>query len=174
MARDRKYRVTGLSSTESLAGAPKAASLSMLLIALVAVSAVAQAGDEEAVEAAVERFLAALGDGDLDAVPDMFVSSANIGTASLRDGQWVSSTLTFADWIEKMRQRGTWRRFREPVSEFTIHVEDGRMAFVRADATVVVEDRAVSHNIDYFTLVREDGAWKFLSASYVARPIDTD
>jgi hypothetical protein len=48
------------------------------------------------------------------------------------------------------------------------------MAFVRADATFIVEDRVVSHNIDYFTLVRDGGAWRFLSASYVARPVSAD
>lgn len=48
------------------------------------------------------------------------------------------------------------------------------MAFVRANATVFVDDQARSHNIDYFTLVREDGAWKILSASYVAKSIGSD
>jgi len=48
------------------------------------------------------------------------------------------------------------------------------MAFVRADATLIRDGQARSHNIDYFTLVREDSAWKFLSASCVAKPIDSD
>ncbi len=48
------------------------------------------------------------------------------------------------------------------------------MAFVRADATVIVDDQVRSHNIDYFTLVRDGGAWKFLSASYVAKPVSPD
>jgi len=48
------------------------------------------------------------------------------------------------------------------------------MAFVRADATVIRDGQARSRNIDYFTLVREDGAWKFLSASYVAKPIESE
>ena len=119
----------------------------------------------------VESFLIAVGDGNLDALPSMFVSNANIGTASLRDGSWVTSTMTFDEWLATLRERATWTRFREPVAEFTVHVEVSRMAFVRADVTVFVDDQARSHNIDYFTLVREDGAWKFLSASYVARPI---
>ena len=48
------------------------------------------------------------------------------------------------------------------------------MAFVRADATVIVDDQVRSHNIDYFTLVRDGGTWKFLSASYVAKPVSPD
>jgi hypothetical protein len=148
--------------------------LSTLLLIIGQSSALAQSEDEEAAKGLVESFLIAVGDGDLDALPDMFVSDANIGTASLRDGSWVASTMTIEEWLTSLRKRTTWTRFREPVSEFTIHVEDSRMAFVRADATVFVDDQASSHNIDYFTLVREDGAWKFLSASYVAKPIVSD
>lgn len=134
----------------------------------------AQSDDEEAVKSHVESFLAAVGEGDLDALPVMFVSDANIGTASLRDGSWVASTMTFEEWMSSLRESTTWTRFSEPVSEFTVHVEDSMMAFVRADATVIRDGQARSRNIDYFTLVREDGAWKFLSASYVAKPIESE
>jgi len=119
----------------------------------------------------VNSFLTALGDGDLDAVPAMFVPNANIGTASLRDGKWIASTTTFEQWFDSLKARTSWSRFREPVSKFDVFIEDGQMAFVRADATIVTDDVARSHNIDYFTLVRQDGSWKFLSASYVAKPI---
>lgn len=148
--------------------------LSTLLLIIGPSSALAQSEDEEAAKGLVEAFLIAVGDGDLDALPDMFVSNANIGTASLRDGSWDTSTMTFDEWLTSLRKQTTWTRFREPVSEFTIHVEDSRMAFVRANATVFVDDQARSYNIDYFTLVREDGKWKFLSASYVAKPITSD
>ena len=102
------------------------------------------------------------------------LSNANIGTASLREGKWVASTKTFKEWIGELKAETSWTRFREPVTEFTVHIEDGQMAFVRADATLIVEDQVVSHNIDYFTLVRDGGAWRFLSASYVARPVSAD
>ncbi len=107
----------------------------------------------------------------MDALPIMFVSRANIGTASLREGKWIASTMTFEEWIIELKAETTWTRFREPVTEFTVHIEEDQMAFVRADATVIVDDRVSSHNIDYFTLVREVGAWKFLSVSYVAKTV---
>lgn len=138
------------------------------------VSAYGQSEDEQAVKGLVESFLVAVGDGDLKALPDMFVSNANIGTASFRDGSWVSSTMTFGEWLEMLNAQATWTRFQEPVTEFTVHVEDSQMAFVRAVATVFVEEQARSHNVDYFTLVRENGAWKFLSASYTAKPVVSD
>ena len=137
-------------------------------------SAWGQNDDERAVTDLVSGFLIALGEGDLDAIPEMFVSNANIGTASLREGKWVASTKAFEEWFGEQKARKTWTRFREPVTKFTVHIEDGQMAFVRADATVIVDDVARSHNIDYFTLVREEGSWKFLSAAYVAKPIISD
>lgn len=161
-------------SASSLVRAAMATGLCAVLLLLPVSDASAQAAEEASVKRVVERFLAALGEGDLEALPGMFAPGASIGTASLRDGAWVTSTLSFEAWLATLRQRTTWRRFREPVSEFTVHIEDGPMAFVRADATVIVDDRAVSHNIDFFTLVQADGTWKFLSASYIARPLQTE
>ena len=145
-----------------------------LLLIIGLSSAMAQTEDEESAKNLVESFLLAVGDRNLDTLPDMFVSNANIGTASLRDGSWVTSTMTFDEWLATLREETTWTRFREPVAEFTVYVEDSRMAFVRADATLFVDDQARSYNIDYFTLVRENGARKFLSASYVAKPVAPD
>ena len=134
-------------------------------------SAWGDSDEERIVKEIVNQFLITLGDGNLDALPAMFVSNANIGAASLREGKWVASTQTFEEWFSELKAETTWTRFREPVTEYTVHIEDSQMAFVRADATFIVEDVARSRNIDYFTLVREDGTWKFLSASYVAKPI---
>jgi hypothetical protein len=135
-------------------------------------SAWGESDDEQVVKDVVDQFLITLGDGDLDALPAMFVSNANIGSASLREGKWVASTKTFEEWFGELKAEKTWTRFQEPVTEFTVHIEAGQMAFVRADATFIVDDLALSHNIDYFTLVRDGGAWKFLSASYVAQPVE--
>lgn len=145
-----------------------------LLLVIGPLGASAQGDDEEAVKKHVENFLTALGDGNLDVIPDMFVANANIGTARLHDDSWVTSTITFEEWITSLRKRTTWNKFSEPVSEYTIHIEDSMMAFVRADATIIRDGLVRSRNIDYFTLVREGGAWKFLSASYVAKPVKSE
>ncbi len=56
--------------------------------------------------------------------------------------------------------------YREPVSQFTILVDDGQLAFVRAVATLQRAGRVQSQNIDYFTLLRDSsGAWKFVNGS---------
>jgi hypothetical protein len=160
-----------------LRNAARTAFSSLLGIAVlftVLSSAWAQSDGEQDVKDLVDQFLLAVGDGNLDALPAMFVSDANIGSVSQQKGKWVTSTKTFAEWLNEMKAETTWTRFREPVTEFTVHIEDGQMAFVRADATVIVDDQVRSHNIDYFTLVREDSVWKFLSASYVAKPVSPD
>lgn len=129
------------------------------------------ASDEEAVKAVVNRFLLAIGDYDLEALPPMFTANANIGVASLRDGQWRAITYTFEEFHAMLKARENPSRYEEPVSQFTVHVDRGALAFVRADATLIRDGRRRSHNIDYFTLLKDNGRWKFLSASYVATPI---
>lgn len=143
--------------------------LALTVVPAASEGAVTQGSDEQAVKDVVERFLSALGDGDIDALPAMFTAKANIGIAALRDGKWVTSTATFEDWFTVQRSRSDGIHFREPVSHFTVHIEDGQLAFVRADASIVVDGEIRSHNIDYFTLMREHGVWKFLSAAYVAK-----
>jgi len=143
------------------AGAPLAASPGEISVA----------SDEEAVQEVVNRFLIAIGSYDLDALPAMFTANANIGAVALRDGQWRTTTYAFEDFYSMLKARTEPSRYQEPVSHFTVHVEPEGLAFVRADATLVRDGRARSNNIDYFTLMKEGGVWKFLSASYVARPI---
>lgn len=127
--------------------------------------------DKEAVKAAVERFLVAIGDRDLDALPPMFTENANIGAARIRDGEWTATTYTFEEFHSMLKSRDNLSKYQEPVSGFTVYVERGGLAFVRADATLISEGKPRSNNIDYFTLLKDKGTWKFLSASYVSTPI---
>jgi len=126
--------------------------------------------DEMAVKSAVEGLLAAMGTHDLDALPDMFAAEANIGIASLRDGDWTTSTMRFEQFLAELEAEIDPTPYTEPVAEFTVHVDRGRLAFVRADATLFVDGQAVRHNFDYFTLIKEYGTWKFVNASYVGTP----
>ena len=130
------------------------------------------ATDEAAVEAAVETFLLAIGNRDLEALPPMFLANANIGVARIRGGESVATTYTFEEFHAMLKSKSNSSKYQEPVSHFTVHVERGALAFVRADATLIVDGQPRSHNIDYFTLLKDNGVWKFLSASYVSTPIN--
>jgi len=145
--------------------------LTLLVIAALGCRDSNASEDERAVTDVVERFLRAAGRYDLDSLPLFFAPDANIGAASLRDGEWVTSTLTFDEWHASLGERTNPRPYTEPVSEFTVHVDNGQLAFVRADATLMRDGQAQSHNIDYFTLIRHDGIWKILSGSYTSVPI---
>jgi Putative lumazine-binding len=126
--------------------------------------------DERAVTEVVERFLRAAGRYDLDSLPLFFAPDANVGAASLRENEWVTSTLTFDEWYEFLGTQTKPRPYTEPVSDFTVHVENGRLAFVRADAVLIRDGHEQSHNIDYFTLIRLNGEWRILNGSYTSVP----
>jgi len=125
--------------------------------------------DEKAVKKMVEDLLVAIGNGDLEVFEQMFWPRGVIGSSSYREGKWKNGATTIEDYLANKRENPS--RFTEPVSNFTIHISESQLAFVKADATLFREGKAQSHNMDYFTLLKKDGTWKFLSASYTAKPI---
>ena len=116
----------------------------------------------------VEQFLTAAGNYDLEAIPALFSVKANIAGASLRDGKWITYTMTIQEFLERLKSRSNPTKYTEPVSNFTIHMEMGMLAFVRADAILKVNGEPKTNNYDYFTLIKEDGNWKILNGSYVS------
>jgi hypothetical protein len=127
--------------------------------------------DKAAVKILVERFLTAAGNYDVDLMPEMFSEKANIGGASLRNGQWNTFTMTIAEFMELLKSRDNPTKYTEPVSNYTILMESGMLAFVKADAVLIRNGKPQSNNFDYFTLIKENGEWKILNGSYVSIPI---
>lgn len=144
--------------------------LSLVAMTVASSSPAAAPSDEEAVKAVVERFLVALGSGDYESIPVMFAPKATISHPARIDGKPTMVNETFAEWMAARVASPTRPKFREPVNEFTVHVDDG-LAFIRADAHLYVGDELRSNNLDYFTLIKIDGEWKFVNASYVTRPV---
>ena len=124
--------------------------------------------DKLAVKTLVERFLIAAGSYDVEAMPEMFCEKANIGGASFRNGKWNTFTMTFAEFLEILKSESNPTKYTEPVSDFTVHMEMGMLAFVRADAIFTINGEPRNNNLDYFTLIKEDGNWKILNGSYVS------
>ena len=133
-----------------------------------------QTSDEQIVRLLVEQLITAAGSYDLDTFEGMMAANANIGWASFRHGTWTTSTMSVEDWIAEARSEVDPILYTEPVGHWTVHVDGGHLAFVRADAVVHVDGRPERHNIDYFTLIKHDGVWKFLTLSYVGRPAHDD
>ena len=136
---------------------------------LVPATARAQSPDATAAQAAVERFLDVLGNRDLDALPPLFAPTATMAIARQRDGQWSYTTQTFEEWLAGLRAQVPGTRFREPLTNVTVHVEDGHLAFVRADFTVVIDGQVRSHGVDYFTLVKDGAAWRIVNGAYTSK-----
>lgn len=141
------------------------------LVACVAVPAAAraQSDDERAVRAAVEHFLDVLGSRRLDELPDLFAPKATMVVVRQREGQWTHSTSTVDEFLATLRAQATPTTFREPFTGVSVRVEDGRLAFLRAAFTVVIDGMVRSHGVDYFTLVKDGASWKLLNASYTSK-----
>lgn len=120
----------------------------------------------------VEQFLIAAGNYDLDAIPELFSEKANIAGASLRDGKWITYTATIQEFLERLKADSNPTKYTEPVSNFTVHMEMGMLAFVKAEAIFTINGVPRNNNFDYFTLVKEDGNWKILNGSYVSVRIE--
>ena len=125
--------------------------------------------DERAVQAAVEQFLDVLGSRQLDRLPALFAPKATMVVVRQRDGQWSHTTSTVDEFLATLRAQASPTTFTEPLTNVSVRVEDGQLAFVRADFTVVIGGTVRSHGVDYFTLVKDAGAWKLVNASYTSK-----
>jgi hypothetical protein len=134
-------------------------------------TAVELRSEERELIAVVERFLTVCGTNDLDSLEVMAAPYASVGYASLHDTTWSTGTLPWKEFIAGLRAKTDPVHYTEPVQKYTIHITEGKMAFVLADATYSPNGKAARHNIDYFTLIKLDGQWEFLSISYVGLPL---
>jgi hypothetical protein len=126
--------------------------------------------DETEVLETVEHFLFAAGNYDIEAMSNMMTDHANVGSVRYNEGESVITTMTIQDYFDDVKKRTT-RPYFEPVREYTIHLNDDHLAFLRADAILYASGVPQSHNMDYFTLMKDGESWKFLSLSYSTTPI---
>ncbi|WP_163514630.1 ester cyclase [Gelidibacter japonicus] len=126
--------------------------------------------DEEDVKATIEQFLIVAGNYNLDAMANMMADKASLAIARLRDGKWTTETMLIEDRLAAAK-KSVNRPYFEPVNEYTIHVSDGHLAFVKADAVLHAFGVPLLHNIDYFTLIKENEVWKFINISFTSTRI---
>lgn len=127
--------------------------------------------EELAVKAVIEQFLKVAGNYELDSMRTLFNANANIGSVSLKEGQWNTKTMSIEDFISLLGSREDPPKYVEPVSSYTIHMTEGMLAFVKAEAVLYRNGIPKSNNFDYFTLIKENENWKILNGSYVSIPI---
>jgi hypothetical protein len=141
-----------------------------LLVAL-ATPALAQPADKKAVQEAVERFLLNLGDHEFDKVAADLAPKAIVIVTRQRNGEWANSFQTGDEWVAALKKNPNPTTFREPISNVVVTVDSDRLAYLRADFQIMRDGKALSHGVDQFTLVREDGRWKLAVVAYTSLPI---
>jgi hypothetical protein len=101
----------------------------------------------------------------------MFLPNANVGSISKKDGEINIFTISIEEYLPQRAAKEN-RKFEEPVTEYTVNISQGLLAFVRADATVYYDGKADHYTQDFFTLMKGKDGWKFLSASYTTSTLD--
>ena len=131
----------------------------------------AQKKDDLAVREAVERFLQHLGDGEFDKVAEDLAPKAIVVVTRERDGRWANSYQTGEEWLAALKKNTNFAKFREPITNVAVTVDSDALAYLRADFQVVRDGKALSHGVDQFTMVREDGRWKIAAVAYTSMPV---
>ena len=116
----------------------------------------------------VERFLLHLGDREVDKVAADLAPKALVLISREANGRWTNTYLTGDEWLDGLK-RGT-STFREPLTNVSVTIDSDRLAYVRADFTILRDNTVQSHGVDQFTLVREPGGWKMAVVAFTSLP----
>ncbi|HEY7284681.1 MAG TPA: nuclear transport factor 2 family protein [Vicinamibacterales bacterium] len=149
----------------------RVAVLAALLGGVVPVRTFAQPPEHKAVQEAVEAFLLHLGDGEFDKVAADMSAKALIVVVRQREGKFVNTYETGDAWVASLKRNTNFSKFREPITNVKITVDSDALAYLRADFQVVRDGKTLSHGVDQFTLVREDGRWKIAAVAYTSIPM---
>ena len=126
--------------------------------------------EEQEIKAIVEKLLMLVGNSDFQALDSIVSDKANLASAIIRDGVSKNSVITIGEYFETQKNRDR-KPFYEPVNEYKILINKGQIAFVWADATLHSYGVPRTNNIDNFTLIKEDGEWKFINISFTNTPL---
>ena len=146
----------------------RAVALTAMLGIAAPARTLAQAADHKAVQDAVEAFLLHLGDGEFDQMAADLAAKAIIIVVRQRDGKF-GNTYEMGDaWVASLKRNANFSKFREPITNVKVTVDSDALAYLRADFQVVRDGKTMSHGVDQFTLVREDGRWKIAAVAYTS------
>jgi len=132
-----------------------------------------QVKDESDAKAVIDSFLTALGNDELNKVRALMLPNANIAYFSTSNGKSTLATIS-ADQFISQREGRQNRKFKEPVNQYSVNISQGKLAFIRADATVFYDGIPSHHTSDFFILMKDNDAWKILSGSYTAQPLEKE
>jgi hypothetical protein len=87
-----------------------------------------------------------------------------------RDGSFANSYQTGDEFLAQFEKNAGQPAFEQPITNVLITVDSERLAYVRADVTVVRGGKVVSSGVDHFTLLKEQDGWKIASIAYTSLP----
>jgi ketosteroid isomerase-like protein len=127
--------------------------------------------DRRAVQARVEEFLKKLGGRDLAGARAMLAPKVLIVIIrQQRDGSFANTYQTRDEFIAQLEKNASQPKFEEPLTNVTVTVDSGSLAYVRADFAIMRDGKAVSTGVDHFTLVKEADQWKVAVLAYTSLP----
>lgn len=119
----------------------------------------------------VEEFLMKLGKRDVAGVRAMLAPRALIAVVrQQRDGSFTNSYQTADEFIAQFEKNAGQPTFQEPITNVIVTVDSERLAYVRADFTVVRDGKVQSSGVDHFTLLKESDGWKIAAIAYTSIP----
>lgn len=126
--------------------------------------------EEEEIKDAIEKLLIAAGNYNLEDLNDMVLENANLGISSFMDGDWSNTVLTIDAYIDNVKKRNPLP-YCEIVSDYNIIISEGQLAIVKAEAVVHRYGIPLTREINHFTMLKENGNWKFLNISFTVNQI---
>ena len=126
------------------------------------------AGKRE-VQQRVEEFLKKLGSRDVAGVRALLAPKVLIAVVrQQRDGTFTNTYQTGDEFLVQFEKNAGQPRFEEPITNVLVTIDSERLAYVRADFTVVRDSKVVSSGVDHFTLLKDDSGWKLAVIAYTS------
>lgn len=123
------------------------------------------------VQRRVEDFLQKLGRRDVAGVRAMLAPKVLIAIVrQQRDRSFSNVYETGDEFMARFEKDAGLPRFEEPLTNVIVTIDSERLAYVRADFTVVRDGKVVSSGVDQFTLLKEPDGWKLAMLAYTSLP----
>ena len=121
--------------------------------------------EEAAIRDTVERIMVAAGNYNEAEMRALASWDALISYTYFRDGEWLANEMSLSDYFADLESR-TLRPYTEIVHDYDIHVSEGRVALVKADAVVNRFGVPGKREVNNMLLMKVDDQWKLMGISW--------
>jgi hypothetical protein len=130
------------------------------------------AGAKREIQLRIEAFLKTLGARNLAGVGPMLAPKALIVVVrQQRDRTYTTTYQTREEFLAQLEKSANQPKFEEPIRNVVVTIDSDRLAYLRADFTIVIDGKVVSSGVDQFTLVKEPDGWKIAVAAFTSIPV---